>query len=186
MFISITVFEIKGAKKCDCVATIRFSFFIQFLWDFFHWIPLSENFHNCYSRFSLSFTVFKIQGAQKAKNVIFEATSKFYFSSNFDGIFFIWFPSMRAFRIVQQIFFLSLTVLEIQGAQKGMLTYCQTYHFSQTSTRSIFILMYSSVVNMLQSYHAALAKLLSFVILGVMRFKWSKCFVMLGVMRLMS
>ena len=29
-------------------------------------------------------------------------------------------------------FFLSLTVFEIQGAQKGMLTYCQIYHFSQT------------------------------------------------------
>ena len=32
----------------------------------------------------------------------------------------------------------------------------------QASTRIIFILVYSSVVNMLRSYHAALAKPLSF------------------------
>ena len=54
--------------------------------------------------FFLSLTVFEIQGAQKGKNAIFEATSKFYFSSDFNGIFFIGFLSMRAFRIVTTAF----------------------------------------------------------------------------------
>ena len=80
----------------------------------------------------LSLTIFEIQGTLKGKNAIFEATSNFYFSSNFDGIFFIGFLSMRAIRMVPSRFFLSLTVFEIQGAQKGMLTYRQAYHFSQT------------------------------------------------------
>ena len=39
---------------------------------------------------------------------------------------------MKAFRIVTVDFFLPLTVFEIQETQNGMLTYCQTYLFSQT------------------------------------------------------
>ena len=69
--------------------------------------------------FFISLTVLEIQGAQKGKNAIFEAPSNFYFSSNFNGIFFIGFLSVRAFRIVCSRFFLSLTVFEIKGAQKG-------------------------------------------------------------------
>ena len=94
-------------QKCDFGGYIKFSFFIRFWWDFFHWTALNESFQNGFSRFFLSLPVFEIQGAQKGKNVIFEAMSKFYFSSNFDGIFFIGFLSLRAFRIVQPIFSIS-------------------------------------------------------------------------------
>ena len=81
--------DIRGQRgpKCDLWGSMKYSFFIQFWWDFFHWIPLNESFQNSSCQFLISLTVFEIQGAQKGKNVIFEATSKFYFLSNFDGIF---------------------------------------------------------------------------------------------------
>ena len=72
-----------------------------------------------YSRFFISLTVFEIQGAQRGKNAIFEATSKFYFSSNFDGIFFIGFLSMRAFRIVQPIFSISYRFRDTRGPKRA-------------------------------------------------------------------
>ena len=106
-------------QKCDFWGHIKFLFFIQFWWDFFHWIPLNESFQNCYSRFFLSLTIFEIQGAQKGKNVIFEATSKLYFSSDFDGIFFIGFLWMRSFKIVTADFFYLLPFLRYKGPQKG-------------------------------------------------------------------
>ena len=154
--------------------------------DFFNWIPLNESFQNCYSRFFLSLTVFEIQGSQKGKNAILEATSKFYFSSNFDGIFFIGFLSMRTFLFSAANFFYPVPFSRYKGPIRTK-NYFQwnlnllPYHISKThycvqyitvsntllcqaSTRIIFILMYSSVVNMLRSYHAALAKPLSFIL----------------------
>ena len=79
--ISYRFWDTRGQRdqKCDFGTYIKFLFFIQFWWNFFHWISLNESFQKCCS----------------------------------------W-------------FFLSLTVFKIQGAQKGILTYCQTYHFSQT------------------------------------------------------
>ena len=97
--------DTRGPKgqKCDIWSHIKVLFFIQFWWDFFHWIPLKESFQSCCSRFFLSLTIFEIQGAQKGKNVILEATSKFYFSSNFDGWFLIdffhWIPLNEDFFI---------------------------------------------------------------------------------------
>ena len=110
-------------QKCDFCSHIKYLFFIQFWWDFFHWISLKESFQNCYSWFFLSFTVFEIQGAQKGKNVIFVATSNFYFSSNFDGIFFIGFLSMRAFRIFQSIFFYLLPFSRYKGPKKAKMRF---------------------------------------------------------------
>ena len=101
-------------------------FFVQFWWDFFHWIPLNESFQNCSSRFFLSLTVFEVQGAQKGKNAFLEATSDFYFSSNFDGIFFIGFLSKRAFRIVTTDFFYLLPFLRYKGP-KGQKCNFQRY-----------------------------------------------------------
>ena len=69
--------DIRGQRgqKCDFGGYIKFSFFIQFCqWDFFHWNFLNENFQNYRIRFFLSLTVFKIQGTQKAKNVILGPT----------------------------------------------------------------------------------------------------------------
>ena len=111
----------KGPKgpKCDLWGSMKYSFFIQFWWDFFHLIPLNESFQNCYCRFLISLTVFKIQGAQKGKNAIFEATSKFYFSSDFDEIFFIEFLWMRSFRIVQPIFSISYRFRDTRGPKRA-------------------------------------------------------------------
>ena len=112
--------DIRGQRgpKCDLWGSMKYSFFIQFWWDFFHWIPLNESFQNCYSRFFLSLTIFEIQGAQKGKNAIFEATSKFYFLSDFDGIFSLDSSEWELSKLFSR-FFLSLTVFEIQGTQKG-------------------------------------------------------------------
>ena len=67
-------------QKRNFQGYIKFSFFIQFWLDFFHWIdPLKERSQNCYSRFFLSLTVFQIQGTQKAKNAIFKGTLDFHF-----------------------------------------------------------------------------------------------------------
>ena len=97
---------------------MKYSFFIQFWWDFFHLIPLNESFQNCYCRFLISLTVFEIQGAQKGKNAIFEATSKFYFSSDFDKIFFIGFLWMRSFRDVPADFFYLLPFSRYKGPKR--------------------------------------------------------------------
>ena len=69
--------------------------------------------------FFLSLTVFEIQGAQKGKNAIFVATSNFYFSSDFDGIFIIGLISMRAFRIGTTVFFLLLPFSRYKGPKRA-------------------------------------------------------------------
>ena len=115
--------DIRGQRgpKCNLWGSIRYSFFVQFWWDIFHWIPLNESFQNCYSPFFLSLTVFEIQGAQKGKNAIFEAKSELYFSFNFDGIFFIGFLWMRSFRSVTADFFHLLLFSRYKGAKMWFL-----------------------------------------------------------------
>ena len=113
---------------------------------------------------------------------------------------------MRAFRVIAADFFYLLPFFRYKGPKKaknaifsGMLTDCQTYLFSQTrfcvqyitvsnkllfqaSTGSIFILVYSSVVNMLRSYHAALAKPLSFNMQSTMHLLFAPLFIDNGIM----
>ena len=72
-FLSLTVFELKGAKGTKnrhFEGLINFLFFIQFWWDFFHWIPLNERLKNVWSLFFLSLTLFELKGAKGAKNAI--------------------------------------------------------------------------------------------------------------------
>ena len=108
--------DIRG-RKCNLWGRIKYSFFIQFWWDFFHWISFNESFQICSSRFFPSLTLFEIQGAQKDKNVTFKATSKFYFSFNFDGIFFIELLSISAFRGIITDFFYLLPFSRYKGPQ---------------------------------------------------------------------
>ena len=109
--------DTRGPKglKSDFWSHVKVLFFIQFRWDFFHWIPLIKSFQNLYSRFFS--IIYRFQGtrAQKGKNTIFEATSNFYFSSNFDGIFFIGFLLKRAFRTLQPIFSISYHFRDTRG-----------------------------------------------------------------------
>ena len=77
--------------------------------------------------FFLSLTVFEIQGAQKGKNAIFVTTSNFYFSSNFDRIFFIRFLSMRAFRIVTVDFFYLLPFSRYKGPKRAKMWFLRLH-----------------------------------------------------------
>ena len=107
---------------------IKFLFFIQFWWDFFHWIPLNESFKNAYSRFFLSLTVFELKGAKGANIAIlrcsialdFEASKmliKFLFFIQFWWDFFHWIPLNESFKNAYSRFFLFLTVFELKGAK---------------------------------------------------------------------
>ena len=66
--------------------------------DFFYLLPFSR-----YKR------------PKRAKVRFFEATSNFYFSSNFDGIFFIGFLSVRAVKVIQPISSISYRFRDIKG-----------------------------------------------------------------------
>ena len=108
----------------------------------FHWIPLNESFQNCLAYFCYLLPFSRYKGPKWAKTFLRPHQ------------IFIFHPILMGFFSLDS----SLTVLEIQGAQLGILIYCQIYHFSQThccvqyitvsntllrqaSTRSIFILM---------------------------------------------
>ena len=120
--LSLTVFEIQGAqngKNAIFEATSKFYFSSNFDGIFFHWIPLNEIFQTCYSQFFLSLTVFEIIGAKGAKNVILGTTENFHFSSDFNGIFFIGFLSMGAFRIVTADLFYLLPFSRYKGPKRA-------------------------------------------------------------------
>ena len=99
-------------QKCYFCSHIKYLFFIQFWWDFFHWIPLSESFQNCYSRFFLSLTVFEIEGLKWPKCYL-GPYIKFSFFIQFWWDFFHWIPLNESFQNCYNRFFLSLTVFKI-------------------------------------------------------------------------
>ena len=67
--ISYRFWDTRGPKgqKCDFGGHKKFSFFIQFWWDFFHWIPLNESFQNCSADFFYLLPFLRYKGPKKAK-----------------------------------------------------------------------------------------------------------------------
>ena len=124
--------DIRGPKgqKCDFGAYIKFSFFIQFWWDFFHWISLKESFQNCCRRLFYLLPFLRYKGPKGSKMRFWDLHKIFIFHPILMGFFFIGFLSKRAFRIVTADFVLHFCVKYI--------TVSNTLLW-QASTRSIFI-----------------------------------------------
>ena len=65
---------------------VNFSFFVQFWWDLFHWIPLNKSFQHCAAIcFSIRYRFFRYRGPKGPKTP-FSSTS----IRNFDRIFDLW------------------------------------------------------------------------------------------------
>ena len=71
------------------------------------------------SHFFVAFSNFCINGVKVLKNVILQEMRIFYFSSDFDALFCIWFLLMRAFNNKTTDYFLSPTVTELKGVIMG-------------------------------------------------------------------
>ena len=135
-FLSLTVFEIKGAhrgRKRHFEELIKFSFFIQFWWDFFHWIPLNEIFKNACSRFFLSLTVFEIKRAKGAKMPSWGTHKIFIFHSILIG-FLHWIFLNESFKNGYSRFFSNSYRFRDKRGPKG-----QKHHFEGLVKLSLFI-----------------------------------------------
>ena len=104
-------------QKCDFCSHIKYLFFIQFWWDFFHWISLKESFRIVQPIFSIFYRFWDTRGP-KGQKCDFWGYIKFLFFIQFWWDFFIGFLSMRAFRIVTADFFYLLPFSRYKGPKR--------------------------------------------------------------------
>ena len=102
-------------QKCDFGGYIKFSFFIRFWWDFFHWIALNEIFQNCTSQFFLSLTVLRYKGPKRAKMWFLWPHEIFIFHPILMGFFSLDSSRWELLELLQSIFSISYCFRDTRG-----------------------------------------------------------------------
>ena len=71
-FSYLPFFRYKGSKH-HFKWYVNFSFFVQFWWDLFHWIPLNKSFQHCAAIcFSIRYRFFLDTGGRKDQKLLFQ------------------------------------------------------------------------------------------------------------------
>ena len=125
-FLSITVFEIQGAQKgINTIfwGHIKFLLFIQFWWDFFHWIPLNEGFQNCSADFFYLLPFLRYNGPK----CDFGTYIKFLFFIQFWWDFFHWIPLNDSFQNCSADFSYLLPFSRYKGPKRAKMRFLRLH-----------------------------------------------------------
>ena len=112
--LSLTVIEIWGVKKRPRPNFWNFFISHQILMFFLQMIPYEKCNKSYPKHFFIKINVFCVKGVKGFKKWDFAGDVKFLFSSDFDGVFCIWFLSMRAFNCMSTDFLYLLLFLSFR------------------------------------------------------------------------